>query len=39
MYSILVIVVNAVQLHLIKEAFEIFKLIMAIPIGAELLGI
>ena len=39
MYSILVIVVNAVQMHLIKEAFEIFKLIMAIPIGAELLGI
>lgn len=39
MYSIMVIVVNAVQLHLIKEAFEIFKLVIAIPIGAELLGI
>ena len=39
MYSILVIVVNAVQQHLIKEAFEIFKLVMAIPIIAELLGI
>lgn len=39
MYSILVIVVNAVQLHLIKEAFELFKLVMALPIGAELLGI
>lgn len=39
MYSILVIVVNAVQQHLIKQAFEIFKLVMAIPIIAELLGI
>lgn len=39
MYSILVITVNAVQLHLIKEAFELFKLVIAIPIIAELLGI
>jgi len=39
MYSVLVITVNAVQLHLVKEAFELFKMVMAIPIIAELLGI
>ncbi len=39
MYSILVITVNSVQMHLIKEAFELFKMVIAIPIIAELLGI
>lgn len=39
MYSLLVITVNSVQLHLIKEAFELFKMVIAIPIIAELLGI
>lgn len=39
MYSILVISVNAVQQHLIKEAFDFFKLIIAIPITASLIEI
>lgn len=39
MYSVLVITVNSVQMHLIKEAFELFKMVIAIPIIAELLGI
>lgn len=39
MYSILVITVNAVQQHLIKEAFDFFKLIIAIPITAQLIEI
>ncbi len=39
LYSILVITVNSVQMHLIKEAFELFKMVIAIPICAELLGI
>ncbi len=39
LYSVLVIVVNAVQMHLIKEAFDFFKLIIAIPVVAETLGI
>lgn len=39
LYSILVITVNSVQMHLIKEAFDFFKLVIAIPIIAELLGI
>lgn len=39
MYSILVITVNAVQLHLVKEAFQFFKLVIAIPIISSLLEI
>lgn len=39
MYSILVITVNSVQMHLIKEAFDFFKLVIAIPIIAKLVGI
>lgn len=39
MYSVLVISVNSVQIHLIKEAFELFKMVLSIPICAELLGI
>jgi len=39
LYSILVITVNSVQMHLIKEAFDFFKLVITIPIIAELLGI
>lgn len=39
MYSVLAITVNAVQQHLIKETFDFFKLVIAIPIVAELIGI
>lgn len=39
MYSLLVIVVHAVQVFLIEDIFDFFKLVVAIPIIAELLGI
>lgn len=39
LYSIMTVSVHAVQQHLIKESFDMFKLIMAIPIIAELGGI
>lgn len=39
MYSILVITVNSVQMYLIKEAFDFFKLVIALPVIAELLGV
>lgn len=39
MYSILVIVIQAVQNHLIKDDFQIFKLVLSIPIISETLGI
>lgn len=39
LYSIMTVSVHAVQQHLIKESFDMFKFIMAIPIVAELGGI
>ncbi|WP_313511654.1 hypothetical protein [Sphingobacterium sp.] len=39
LYSVLVIVVQAVQNHLIKNDFQIFRLIIAIPIISETMGI
>lgn len=39
MYSILVITVNAVQQHLIKDVFDFFKLVVAIPIIAQMIEI
>jgi len=39
MYSILVISVNAVQQHLIKDVFDFFKLVVAIPIIAQMIEI
>lgn len=39
LYSVLVIVVQAVQNHLIKDDFQIFKLIISIPVISESLGI
>ncbi|WP_166334632.1 phage holin family protein [Sphingobacterium chungjuense] len=39
MYSLLVIVVHAVQVYLIEDIFDFFKLVVAIPIIAETLGI
>lgn len=38
-YSILMLSVNAVQLYLIKDLSDMYKIIMSIPILAELLSI
>lgn len=39
MYSLLVITVHAVQVFLIENVFDFFKLVLAIPIISELLSI
>lgn len=39
MYSVLMLSLNAVQIYLIKDLADFYKLIMAVPILAELLGI
>lgn len=38
-YSLLVILMNGLQLHLIKDSFDLFRWIVAIPIISESLGI
>lgn len=39
MYSILMLSLNSVQIYLIKDLADFYKIIMAVPILAELLGI
>jgi|SRR5690625_1683131 len=34
-YSVMALVVNAVQIHLIKESVELYRLVMAIPVLGE----
>lgn len=38
-YSVLVLLMNALQIHLIKDAFELFRWVIAIPIIGESVGI
>lgn len=38
-YSIMVIVINALQLHLVKDLFDLFRWVIAVPIIGEVTGI
>lgn len=38
-YSILVVLMNGLQLHLIKESFNLFRWVVAIPIISESFGV